>query len=259
MKLAQLETLLKKIRQIQSIMVDVSTGKSLIQEKEDEYIVIYLDIAADIESLTKDGLALSHRNLFRTLWDWYGYWSSKLPSYPSRREYVRELYAPLVNPIESVLHKHRVDKTPLEDLIGDLAKRIETQPEVSPKGFRMRFEWLHPKIVQRCYIPFEIGEFDDAIFKAMNVVEEEIRVKISADPMETGSALISKAMNHQAPLLAFSKVTAEQEAVHSLYRGAIASFKGAVGHRFLDNTDPVNAFECLALGSLLMRMLGRAT
>ncbi|NIS61977.1 MAG: TIGR02391 family protein [Proteobacteria bacterium] len=259
MQLAQLESLLKKIRQIQAIMVDVSTGRSLIQEKEDEYIVIYLDIAADIESLAKDGLPLSHRNSFHTLWDWYGYWSSKLPSYATRKKYVQELYAPLVNPIESALQEHRVNKTPVEDLSRDLAKRIETQSDVFLKGFRMRFDRLHPKIAQRCYIPFEAGEFDDAIFEAMNVVEEEVRVKISADPMETGGVLISKAMNHRAPILAFSKVTAEQEAVHSLYRGAIGSFKSAVGLRFMDNTDPVDTFECLALGSLLMRMLDRVT
>lgn len=258
MKLAQLESLLKKIRQIQSIMVDVSTGGSLIQEEEDEYIVIYLDIAADIESLAKDGLALTHNNSFRTLWDWYGYWSSRLPSDASRRQYVRELYAPLVDPIESALHRHRVDKTPLEDLIRDLAKQMETKPRVSAQGFRMRFEWLHPKIVQRCYIPFETGEFDDAIFNAMNVVEEEVRAKISADPIDTGVALISKAMNPQSPILSFSKVNAEQEAARSLYRGAIGSFKSAVGRRFLDNSDPINTFECLALGSLLMRMLDRA-
>ena len=259
MKSTQLENLLKKIRHIQSIMVDVSTGESLIQEKEDEYIVTYLDIAADIESLAKDGLAVSHNNAFRTLWDWYGYWSSRLPSYASRRQYVQELYAPLVNPIESALNKYQVDKTPLEDLIRDLAKQIEIKPEVSVQGFRMRFEWLHPKIVQQSYIPFETGEFDDAIFQAMNVVEEEVRTKISADPIETGVDLISKAMNPQCPILSFSKVNAEQDVVHLLYRGTIGSFKGAVGHRLLDNTDPVNTFECLALGSLLMRMLDKAT
>ena len=258
MKSEQLERLVKKIRQIQSIMVDVSTGGSLIQEREDEYIVIYIDITTEIESLAKVGLALSHNNSFRSLWDWYEYWSSKLPSYASRRQYVRELYAPLVNPIESALHKHRVDKTPPEDLIRDLAKRIETQPERSEQGFRMRFEWLHPKIAQRCNIPFEAGEFDDAIFDAMNVVEEEVRVKISADPIDTGVALISKAMDPQSPILSFSEVNVEQQAVHSLYRGTIGSFKGAVGRRFLDNSDPINTFECLALGSLLMRMLDRA-
>ena len=258
MKLEQLERLVKKIKQIQSIMADVSTGGSLIQEREDEYIVIYLDITTEIESLAKVGLTLSHNNSFRTLWDWYGYWSSKLPSYASRRQYIRELYAPLVDPIESGLHKHRVDKIPPEDLIRGLAKRMETQPERSAKGFRMRFEWLHPKIVQRCYIPFETGEFDDAIFNAMEVVEEGIRVKISADPIDTGVDLIFKAMNPKSPILSFSEVNAEQEAAHSLYRGTIGSFKGPLGHRFLDSSDPVNTFECLALGSLLMRMLDKA-
>ena len=108
MKSEQLERLLKKIRQIQSIMVDVSTGGSLLQDREDEYIVEYLDIENEIESLAKAGLSLRHSNSFRTLWDWYGYWSSRLPSYDSRRQYVQDLYALLVNPIESALHKHRV-------------------------------------------------------------------------------------------------------------------------------------------------------
>ena len=257
MKSEQLETLLKKIRQIQSIMVDVSIGGSLLQDREDEYIVTYLDISAEIESLARAGLPLIHKNSFRTLWEWYEYWSSKLSSHDLRRQYVRELYAPLVDPVDSALHKHRMDKTPLENLVRDLAKRVTTWPELSDEGFQMRFEWLHPKIVQRCHIHFETGEFDDARFNAMSVVEEEIRAKISADSTDTGGALISKAMNPQTPLVCFSKVTAEQEAAHSLYRGAISSFKGAVGHRFLDTTDPIETFECLALGSLLMRMLDR--
>jgi uncharacterized protein (TIGR02391 family) len=255
MILEQLERLVKKIKQIQSIMVDVSTGWSLVQEREDEYIVIYLDIATEIENLVKAGLRLPHHNPFRTLWDWYGYWSSKLPSYASRREYVRELYASLVNPIESALQKHRVDKTLPEDLIRDLAKRIEAQPERSEQPFRMRFEWLHPKITQGCYGPFEMGEFDDTIFNAMKIVEEEVRVKISADAMDTGVGLISKAMNPQSPILSFSQVKAEQEAAHSFYRGAIGIFTTPLGLRLMDSSDPVNSFECLALGSLLMRML----
>ena len=258
MKLEHLERLLEKIRQIQSIMIDVSTGGALIQEKEDEYIVIYLDITTEIESLAKAGVTLSHNNSFRTLWDWYGYWSSKLPSYTSRREYVRELYAPLIDPLESALHKHRVDRTPPEELMKDLAKRIQTQPEPSERGFRMRFEWLHPKIVQRCDASFETGEFDDAIFNAMKVLEEEIHVRVSAHSMDTGVSLISRAMNPQSPILSFSQAMAEQEAVHSLYRGAIGSFKSPLCHRLLDSSDPVNTFECLALGSLLMRMLDKA-
>ncbi|MHA1330546.1 MAG: hypothetical protein ACTSR2_05680, partial [Candidatus Hodarchaeales archaeon] len=139
MKSEQLESLSRKIRQIQSIMVAVSTGGPPIQKKEDEYKQLYLDIQIEIENLTKVGLALSHNNFFRSLWDWYGYWSSELPSYTSRRQYVRKLYASLADLIESALHKHRVDKTPPEDLIRNLAKRIETKSERSTQGFRMHF------------------------------------------------------------------------------------------------------------------------
>jgi len=164
----------------------------------------------------------------------------------------------LLDPIESALHKHRADKMPLGELIRDLAKRTEPKPEPAEEAFHMSFEWLHPKIVQRCHVPFEKGEFEDAIFNAMEAVEEGIRVRISADPMDTGVDLISKAMNPKSPLLTFSTDNAEQEAAHSLYRGAIGSFKSPLGHRFLDSSDPVNTFECLALGSLLMRLLDRA-
>jgi hypothetical protein len=129
MEVRQLESLLKKIKLIQSIMVNVSTGGALIQEREDEYIVIYLEIATEIERMAKVGIVLPHDNSFRTLWDWYGYWSSRLPSYASRKQYVLKLYAPLRDLIEGALEKHREDRTPLEKAIRDLTRRTETQPE----------------------------------------------------------------------------------------------------------------------------------
>ena len=254
----QLESLLAKIWQIQSIMVSVSTGEIPIQEMEDEYINLYLDIESEIEALAKDGVALSHNNPFRSLWDWYGYWSSRLPTHTSRKQYVRKLYAPLVNPIENVLHNHPLDRGQLEDLARGLAKLAETQAECSVQGFHMALEGLHPKIVERCRVPFETGQYDDAIFKAMTVVEEEVRTKVSANPTDIGVALISQAMDSTSPVLSFSKVNAEQEAAHSLYRGAIGWFKSAVSLRFLNGSGPAKAFECLALGSLLMRMLDEA-
>ena len=106
--------------------------------------------------------------------------SSRLPSYASRSQYVQGLYDPLVKPIEDTLRKHREDRTPSEDLIIDLAKQVETLPELPAQGYRMRFEWLHPKIVHRCHIPYETGEFEEAVFSAMTVVEEEVRKKTSS-------------------------------------------------------------------------------
>jgi uncharacterized protein (TIGR02391 family) len=251
----QLENLLTETWRIQSIMVSVSAGEASIQEMEDEYIRLYLDIATEIETLAKVGVTLSHKNPFRSLWDWYGYWSSRLPTDASRRQYVRELYAPLVDSIESVLYNDRLDKAEFEDLARSLAKLTENQPECSVQGFQMTLEGLHPKIGERCRILFETGQYDDAILNAMNVVEEEVRDKISVNPTDAGGVLITKALNPESPLLSLSKITAEQDAAHSLYRGAISWFKSAVGLRFVNGSGPAKAFECLALGSLLMRML----
>ena len=236
-------------------MLSVSTGEATIQEKEDEYIQLYLDITTEIDALAKTGVTLPHKNPFRSLWDWHGYWSSRLPTYASRRQYVLGLYAPLVNPLESVLYNHRLDRAELKDLARGLAKLAETQTECSIHGFQMTLEGLHPKIVQRCRTLFETGQYDDAIFNAMNAVEEEVRNKISAHPADAGVALITKALNPGSPLVSLSKTAAEQDAAHSLYRGAIGWFKRAVGLRSLNGSGPIKAFECLALGSLLMRML----
>jgi len=240
-------------------MLSVSTGEATIQEKEDEYIQLYLDITTEIDVLVRAGVILPHNNPFRSLWDWHGYWSSKFPTYASRRQYVLELYAPLVNPLESVLYNQRLDRTELKDLARGLAKLAETQAEYSIHGFQMTLEGLHPKIVQRCRSLFETGQYDDAIFNAMNVVEEEVRNKISAHSADAGVALITKALNPGSPLVSLSKNAAEQDAAHSLYRGAIGWFKRAVGLRSLNSSGPVKAFECLALGSLLMGMLDEAT
>jgi uncharacterized protein (TIGR02391 family) len=259
MDISLLENLLSKITQIQSIMVAVSTGGPRIQDKESEYKKIYLQIESDISVLNEAGLNIKNNNNFRSLWDWYGYWSTNLPTYASRRQYIREIYSPIVNPIESFLYKREIGKTFSEDLVNDLNQIINSNPDTQLQVFQISFMSLHPKIIQRCQVPFCTGQYDDAIFNAMKVVEEEVRVRISATPSDLGVSLISKAMNPNSPILILSNVPSEQEALHALFRGAIGSFKNPLSHRFLDNSDPIKTFECLALASLLMRMLDEVT
>lgn len=120
-------------------------------------------------------------------------------------------------------------------------------------------EILHPKIVDMCQDHFEHGKFDDAIFNAMKIVEEEIRSKTEAEPTDIGIELITKVINPKSPKIIFSSVQAEQEAAYFLYRGTIGYFKNPNSHRFLYSTDPIKTFECLALSSLLLRMLDEAS
>lgn len=91
----------------------------------------------------------------------------------------------------------------------------------------------------------------------MKVIEEAVRDKISADPTDLGTGLMNK-MLAKPTLVTFSDIPAEQEAAVSLFRGAIGSFKNPHSHRFISVTDPIRTYECLALASMLMRMLDEA-
>lgn len=124
--------------------------------------------------------------------------------------------------------------------------------------FYMTCNNLHEKVKERCLALFEQGKYDEAILIAMKVVEVEVRAKSGCDNTDIGVKLIAKALNPKNPILKLSDIPDEREAAHALFRGAIGSFKNPQSHRFLDTSDPVEAFECLCLASLLMRMLEEA-
>jgi uncharacterized protein (TIGR02391 family) len=130
-----------------------------------------------------------------------------------------------------------------------------TSPDRSTKD---RLEGIHPKVRARCGRNLALGQYDDAIFNALKALEEEIRFRISGTPEDIGVALVSKAMSPKNARLIFSGVIAEQEAYHSLYRGAIGVFKNPLSHRFLDITDELRANEILGFVSLLMKILDEA-
>jgi uncharacterized protein (TIGR02391 family) len=148
-------------------------------------------------------------------------------------------------------------------LLGSCIQQLETRVESNaasplPPGPILDFGLLHQIVVGRCKEPFEAGRYDDATRNAFIAVEEGIRARISADATDVGVDLVAKAMNPKSPRLLFSKVAAEQEAAHLLYRGAIGYIKNPLSHRFLDSGSPVRTFELLTFASLLLRMLDEA-
>ena len=145
---------------------------------------------------------------------------------------------------------------------------FEVEGIITPRSFknyfvtsilRRTFELLHPKILDRCQDLFESGQYDEAIFNAMKVVEEEIRSKASARQSDIGFSLISKTMNPSSPIISFSSNEDEQKSAFFLYSGAIGSFKNPLSHRFLDTTDPIKTYECISMASMLIRMLENTT
>jgi len=92
---SELERLIE--RQI-DLMTAVATGGPRIEAKNDEYKELRQAIDAKARSLGK-----RDHNPFEDLWAWYGRWrSGDLPSYQSRREYVRDLYRPLLEDLRGV-------------------------------------------------------------------------------------------------------------------------------------------------------------
>jgi hypothetical protein len=74
------------------LLIAVATGGPSIQSKNQEYRERRKLISDKIQTLSK-----KDPNPFVDLWAWYGRWSSgDLPSYKSRREYIRNIYRPLL-------------------------------------------------------------------------------------------------------------------------------------------------------------------
>jgi uncharacterized protein (TIGR02391 family) len=144
----------------------------------------------------------------------------------------------------------------LAESIGGLAEiRLSRLKPQQGGGDAIGFGSLHPKVAEPARGLFAAGEYDYAVFAAFKAVEEELRRRIHADPSELGVNLVSKAMSPKAPLLHFSNIPSEQEAVHSLFRGAVGAFKNPLSHRSVNYSDPARVLESLAFASLLMRLL----
>jgi uncharacterized protein (TIGR02391 family) len=125
-----LEKLVQKIHELQTLMVAVGTGEARIQEKDDEYKKLYMEVSLELESLQSKGFSVDNPNSFRSLWDWYSYWSANLGSYALRRQHVRELYEKVLTPFENTLYKHNSNSISSEELIDDLQHRLgQTMPE----------------------------------------------------------------------------------------------------------------------------------
>lgn len=122
----------------------------------------------------------------------------------------------------------------------------------------LRLLEMHPTIFERCHRLIATGHFEEAVATAMKAVEVEVRTRSGAQTEDIGTTLMAKAMVGANPAIRFSTVKSEQEAVHSLYRGAVGWFRNPVVHRFRD-IDSSSALEMLAVASHLIRMLDAAT
>lgn len=90
--------LMEDVEAQRSLMADVATGGSRIADVSDQYKALRKRIRAALERL-----ALADPNPYDDLWDWYGKWrSGDLPTYRSRRQYLRDMYGPLMSQLRGI-------------------------------------------------------------------------------------------------------------------------------------------------------------
>jgi len=146
------------------LMIAVATGGPRIQEKNREYKERREQIRSKLQPLGK-----SDPNSFQDLWAWYGRWSSgDLPTYQSRREYIRNMYnnlledlagAPLSSPSEPSREPtgwEKVDRT-VDKIIASL-ESAKNEEEFQTVGFLCR----------ECLISLAQAVFDPTKHKANN-------------------------------------------------------------------------------------------
>jgi hypothetical protein len=82
--------LLQEVETQRNLMIAVATGGPRIDSVNSEYRERRERIHTALGKL-----GLQDPNPYADLWDWYGKWSTDLPGYVSRRQFISELYKPL--------------------------------------------------------------------------------------------------------------------------------------------------------------------
>jgi hypothetical protein len=85
------EDLQRQIEAQRALMIAVSTGGPRIQTVDEEYRVRGEKIRAGLAERE-----IEDPNPFEDLWSWHGKWSGALPTWASRRQFISQLYAPLL-------------------------------------------------------------------------------------------------------------------------------------------------------------------
>ena len=101
------------------------------------------------------------------------------------------------------------------------------------------------------------GDYEEAVFAAFRAVEEQVRGKAAMTAGDLGVKLMRQAFKPGGPLSDAQAEAGEQDALSSLFAGAIGVFKNPSSHRTVTYDDPAVAAEAVLLADLLLRLLQR--
>lgn len=161
--MADTDQLLSAIETQRALMIAVATGGPRLNDVNPEYIKRHRAIS---HALAERGI--QNPVPYTDLWQWYGKWSSgDLPTYQSRRNYVSQLFAPLVERLAAPVGSGalqtveptgwtRVDRT-----LGKLREQLATaQHEEDYQAVGLLARELLISLAQAVYDPSTHVQFD---------------------------------------------------------------------------------------------------
>jgi uncharacterized protein (TIGR02391 family) len=117
---------------------------------------------------------------------------------------------------------------------------------------------LHPVLNASARPNFERGDYATAVFSATQQVEIAVREAAGFGKEKLGTHMMRDAFKVGGPLADHREVPSEQEAVLSLFVGAIGAFKNPTSHRTVEFDSPIEAASIIHLADLLLRIVDRA-
>ena len=210
------EGIRRQLDHLRNVMISVSTGGPMIKDVNDEYKEAYARLTEQLGTL-----GLSNPIPYSDLWAWYDRWSSvDLPTYKSRREYVRNLFGPLETRLREGPSSRGAEVfieptgwTKIDSALGEIRKVLESA------STEIQFQSVG-HLCRETLISLAQTVFDPNLHPPVDGGEDEIS-KTHAKPMldrylakEVGGGSNENARRHaKASLALANELTHKQTAV----------------------------------------------
>jgi hypothetical protein len=188
------DELLRQLEFLRNMMVSVATGGPRINDVNPQYQQEYSEVDRELRRRK-----IPNPIPYADLWEWYGRWSSgDLPSYQSRRNFLAEIFTPILEQIRASVTGHigespeptgwpRVDRT-----VGEMRSRLAaatTEEQFQAIGLLCREALI--SLAHAVYSPGQHPPLDGTTpsdTDARRMLEAYIAVELGSGPNEEARA-----------------------------------------------------------------------